>query len=216
MFVNSSTGWAAGELIMYGGWFSIVKTSNGGLNWNVQFTNHGLYSIYFPNINTGWTVGDGGKILSTTNAGANWITESSGTSNNLWSVYFANFLTGWTVGANGTILKTTDGGGLFTNIKSDGNEIPLSFSLSQNYPNPFNPVTKITYSLPEPSQGGAVQVRLIIYDILGREIETLVNENKKPGNYEMDWDGSRFASGVYFYRLVTDDWIETKKMMLVK
>jgi len=97
-------------------------------------------------------------------------------------------------------------------------EIPAEFSLHQNYPNPFNPSTKIKFDTPpQPSPKGREQwVRLVIYDILGREITTLVNERLKPGTYEVEWDGSNSTSGVYFYKLVTSDYIETKKMVLVK
>ncbi len=112
-------------------------------------------------------------------------------------------------------------------IENSSTEIPLFFSLSQNYPNPFNPVTKIKFSLPNPSIGGVWKnVRLVIYDVLGREIETLIpplgggQEGLKPGSYEVEWDGSRYASGVYFYRLYIDDASTslsiTKKMVLIK
>jgi hypothetical protein len=110
-------------------------------------------------------------------------------------------------------------------------ETPFQYSLSQNYPNPFNPVTRIKFSLPNPSKGGTWKnVSLVIYDVLGREVETLIpppgggQEGLKPGSYEVTWDGSRYASGVYFYRLMTDDpstssgqgYVETKKMVLIK
>ncbi len=72
--------------------------------------------------------------------------------------------------------------------------------------------------LPSPLEkwAGGMIVQLIIYDVLGREIETLVNESQKPGSYEITWDGSRYASGVYFYKLMTEEWTETKKMVLIK
>jgi hypothetical protein len=98
-------------------------------------------------------------------------------------------------------------------------KIPNSFSLSQNYPNPFNPSTKIKFDIPLSrgvSEGRGVLVRLTIYDILGREIETLVNEQIKSGTYEVEWDGFAFASGVYFYKLITESYTETRKMVLVK
>jgi hypothetical protein len=94
-------------------------------------------------------------------------------------------------------------------------EVLSEFSLFQNYPNPFNPTTKIKFSIP-PSKGARGMTLLIIYDILGREIATLVNEQLKPGTYEVEWDGSNYTSGVYFYKLITQDYSETKKMVLVK
>jgi hypothetical protein len=89
---------------------------------------------------------------------------------------------------------------------------PNTFYLAQNYPNPFNPTTKINYSL---QQGG--YVNLTIYDLLGREIETLVNEFKPIGSYNVLVDGSNLASGIYYYRLKVDNnFVETKKMILIR
>ncbi len=96
-------------------------------------------------------------------------------------------------------------------IKPISSEVPNSFKLVQNYPNPFNPSTKINFALPKPDF-----VKLVVYDILGREVATLVNESLKPGTYEVEWNASNFSSGVYFYRLETDGYIETKKMIVVK
>jgi len=93
---------------------------------------------------------------------------------------------------------------------------PKNFSLTQNYPNPFNPQTKIKFAVPLNVKGQTSNVKLIIYDLLGREVATLVNEELKPGTYEADWDGSNFSSGVYFYKIISDDFVETKKMVLMK
>ncbi|MBN1639167.1 MAG: T9SS type A sorting domain-containing protein, partial [Ignavibacteriales bacterium] len=97
-----------------------------------------------------------------------------------------------------------------TNIDDFDNQ-PTTFSLSQNYPNPFNPITKINYSIPERGQ-----VKLIVYDILGQEVKTLVNEIKEVGSYSIDFNASAFASGIYFYKLMCGDKFEVKKMNLLK
>jgi M6 family metalloprotease-like protein len=89
--------------------------------------------------------------------------------------------------------------------------LPTSYKLSQNYPNPFNPATKINFALPK--QGF---VTLKVYDIIGREIKTLVNEVKQAGYYTVDFNGSSLASGVYFYRIQSGDFISVKRMVLVK
>jgi len=94
--------------------------------------------------------------------------------------------------------------------------VPAEFKLYQNYPNPFNPSTKIKFSLPHLSKGGAVAVRLIVYDILGREIQTLVNEELAPGTYETEFNAADLPSGIYLYRISAGDYSETKKMILVK
>ena len=90
-------------------------------------------------------------------------------------------------------------------------EIPNYYFLNQNYPNPFNPVTNIKFGIPESGN-----VRLVVYDILGREVATLMNERKNPGTYEVNFDASQFASGIYFYSLQTERVTETKRMLLVK
>jgi flagellar hook assembly protein FlgD len=86
--------------------------------------------------------------------------------------------------------------------------------LSQNYPNPFNPVTRIDFVIP------FVETRLMaslrIYDILGREVTTLVNGQLKPGTYEIEWDATNYPSGVYYYTLTTGDYKETRKMILLR
>ena len=89
--------------------------------------------------------------------------------------------------------------------------IPEKYILHQNYPNPFNPTTKIKFELPKSSY-----IKLIVYDLLGREVAKLVNEKLTTGSYETEWDALRFASGIYFYKLVANDFSETKKMLLIK
>lgn len=89
--------------------------------------------------------------------------------------------------------------------------LPKDFALAQNYPNPFNPSTIIEYQLPKVSN-----VNLKVYDILGNEIVTLVNENKAAGVYEIEFDASRLSSGIYFYQLITDNFSNIKKMTLIK
>ncbi len=100
----------------------------------------------------------------------------------------------------------------------DSKELNTGIELMQNYPNPFNPTTKIKYSIPfsEKFNQSVVNISLKVYDVLGREIRTLVNEKQSPGNYEVIFNGSNLASGVYFYRIETVKFGQTKKLMLVK
>jgi hypothetical protein len=91
-----------------------------------------------------------------------------------------------------------------------------SFVLFQNYPNPFNPSTKIKFSVPPSKEARGMIARLCIYDILGREVALLVYKRLNPGTYEVEWNASGFASGVYFYKLVTDKYVSIKKMCLLK
>ena len=131
----------------------------------------------------------------------------------------------WSLAANedGNVLAGTVKSGIYVSngpigINPISSEIPNQFSLSQNYPNPFNPVTKIEFAIPN---GDASQTILSVYDILGREVAVLVNEQLKPGTYEVDWDASSFPSGVYYYKLLTETsqryvFTESKKMVLLK
>ncbi len=104
-----------------------------------------------------------------------------------------------------------------TDVKdvTDGN-LPQTFSLQQNYPNPFNPTTRISFDVPRKSN-----ITLTVYNILGQKVTTLVDREMAPGSYEVDWDGktdggTEVASGVYFYKIKADSFVETKKMMLVR
>jgi hypothetical protein len=97
------------------------------------------------------------------------------------------------------------------NVEGQTIEIPNTYRLYQNYPNPFNPSTKIKFGLPK-----AANVKLTVYDVLGREVAMLVNEYMQARTYEIDFDGTALPSGVYFYKLVTDDFVQTKKMLMLK
>jgi hypothetical protein len=126
---------------------------------------------------------------------------------------------GFTAGSAGIIMRTTNGG--VTGFSQTSNEIPPGYSLSQNYPNPFNPSTKISFSIPlsrgVPTEGGrGVFTRLSIFNLLGQNVKTLVNEALQPGSYEIEFDASKLPTGTYFYRLSTDGFTETKKMILIK
>ena len=99
-----------------------------------------------------------------------------------------------------------------TDVHANNNEtVPKSFKLEQNYPNPFNPSTKIKFTIPESSN-----VKIIVYNILGDEIATLVNERLSSGTYTTQWNASGFASGLYFYKIITGKFSQTKKMILMK
>jgi hypothetical protein len=100
---------------------------------------------------------------------------------------------------------------IITPVVTENEIAPDEYVLNQNYPNPFNPVTVIKYSIPKTEL-----VKLTVYDILGKEIETLVNEVKNPGEYRVDFNASSYTNGVYFYKLTTGNFSQTKKMLFVK
>jgi hypothetical protein len=95
--------------------------------------------------------------------------------------------------------------------KNTNTQVPKDYSISQNFPNPFNPITSISYTIPKTGN-----VKMVIFDVLGREVATLVNEVKTPGTYAVRFDASNFASGVYMYRIESGNFADTKKMLLVK
>jgi len=106
-------------------------------------------------------------------------------------------------------------------IQKISSKVPDNFSLYQNYPNPFNPTTKIKFNIPNMNpplskggQGGSTFLK--IYDILGREVAALVNENLSPGTYEVEWNASNYPSGIYFYQLKSEDFNQTRRMVLLK
>jgi hypothetical protein len=140
----------------------------------------------------------------------NWNYQTSGTIETLTSVHFTDNNTGWVVGDNGTILKTTNGGVTFIE-EEEIDEILTDYKLSQNHPNPFNPLTTIKYQIPKLSF-----VTLKVYDVLGSEIVTLVNEEKSAGNYELKFYASELPSGIYLYQLTAGSFVKTKKMILLK
>lgn len=228
-FTSANVGWIVGK-----NWRPsdqteegvILHTIDGGNNWSTQFTKKGmtLTSLFFTSSTTGWIVGGNwgsqlGIILYTTDGGNNWTEQTSGTTKYLNSVYFTSPTTGWIAGVYGTILKTTNGGVTFAE-EEQIYEIPTDYTLSQNYPNPFNPVTKIKYTIPEnnPLLRGArgVSVTLKVYDLLGNEVATLVNEEKTVGDFEVEFSASDLSSGIYFYQLKVGEFISTKKMILLR
>jgi photosystem II stability/assembly factor-like uncharacterized protein len=206
-FVNNSIGFCVGT----GSSYAIAKTTDSGNNWIAvnntgSFIFSGLHAIDSTNI---VITGTGGRIFRTSNSGLNWLQQSSGTTRKLYGVYFINSNTGWACGDTGTLLKTTTGG--FTGIEPISNEIPNNYKLFQNYPNPFNPNSKINFQIAKLSEA-----RLIVYDVLGKVIQILVNEKLSPGIYEVAFGGDNLPSGVYYYQLISGEYVETKKMVLIR
>ena len=225
-FYNSTIGFKINHI----GQVYLYRTLSGGTSW---ISSPGLPSNYsnmircffLVNSQVGWFVADNSIIYYTTNTGELWTQQTCPVSTNLKKVYFINENTGWIAASEQGILKTTNGG-TATGITKIGNEIPSSFILHQNYPNPFNPTTKIRFNLPVTSahlrngqEGGVQIVSLIIYDLLGREVASLIprgQEGLLPGTYEVEFDGCSYASGVYFYSLVAENYFKTNKMILLR
>jgi photosystem II stability/assembly factor-like uncharacterized protein len=129
-------------------------------------------------------------------------------------IKFVDNSVGW-IAANGFILRTTNAGGVFTSVENEI-IIPNNFQLYQNYPNPFNPATTIKYSIPAETTQRSVFTTLKIYDLLGSEVASLVNEIKSPGNYEVKFNAGKLPSGIYFYTLKTGSSSLSRKMVVLK
>jgi len=215
-FLNQNTGY----LVSLELW-RIYKTTNSGSNWSFLtalpdcFNAH---SIFFTNVNTGYVSGDCGQMFSTSDGGLSWGTQATGTNSFLQSVIFVTDSIGWAVGGGGRIIYTNSAGQLTGLVNNNNNELPKEFSLEQNYPNPFNPITNIRFEVPLIKGGDrGLSVKLIIDDIVGKEVGVLLNEALKPGSYNIKWDASNFASGIYFYTLFAEGHlIDTKKLVLIK
>jgi photosystem II stability/assembly factor-like uncharacterized protein len=219
-FINENTGWCLCDDVGL-----VKKTTNSGVNWITQFSvpyPDRYKSIQFVNKDTGWVVGDGGynygyspRITATRNGGQNWIHQWPPivqSWNFLNTLYFVNQNTGWAVGGRGYIIKTTNGGGEGgTFIEPIKNSVPDKYQLYQNYPNPFNPATAIEFDIPKISF-----VKLVVYDVLGKEAAVLVNEELKAGSYKIDFNAGNLSSGIYYYRLQTEKFTDTKKLIVVK
>jgi photosystem II stability/assembly factor-like uncharacterized protein len=203
-FEDNNTGYACDHA------GKIFKTTNSGLNWQQISSTTGTKTTITTNGLDLYLCGLGGKIGKSTNSGANWFFQTTGTNMDFNNMQFVNTTTGFAVGEAGSIYKTTNAGEPI-GVQNISGEVPAAFSLSQNYPNPFNPVTNIEFSISKSSF-----VRITVYDILGKKVAQPVNQNLAAGKYRSDFDASTLNSGVYFYKLETEWFTETKKMILIK
>ena len=211
------------------------RSTDGGVNWeaDTRLTNNTASSLY-PSIavsgsivHTVWEDTRDGNLeiyyKRSTDGGVSWETDTRLTNNTAGSWYPSIAVSGsivhtvWSDDRDGNdeiYYKRNPTGNV--GIQNISTEIPSAFSLEQNYPNPFNPTTKIRFAIPSNVKGQTSNVKITIYDALGREITSLVNEQLVPGTYEADWNASNYPSGVYFYKLTAGDFVETKKMLLTK
>ncbi len=198
---NGGNVWAGGNKIFY--------SANGGENWVMQFTpEQPINAIQFLSQSVGYAAGNSGYVIKTTNGGMNWNKLIIPYGGDLYAMNFLNENVGWIAG-NGTLLKTSTGGNVF--IRTITSEMPEGYGLEQNYPNPFNSSSNVKFQIINYSR-----VSLKVYDILGKEVRTLVNESLQAGLYSVRFDAGDLPSGIYFYRLTAGDFSETKKLILLK
>ena len=219
-FIDTLNGWGAYSDYMF-------HTTDGGATWQFQtymfdpdpYVSNGLMTnaISFVDSLNGWAFGvnaDSGiiteEIMRTTDGGWHWHRESIGLTPDLTYASDGKMLDsihGWAVCTDGSVLRYE----LVTGVAERLPKVPQHFSLHQNYPNPFNPITTIEYELTQ-----RADVLLKVYDILGKEITTLVNQLQQPGAYRVRFDASKLPSGVYYYTLDAGASTETKQMQLIK
>lgn len=207
---------------------SIYHTDNGGITWssvsgNLEENPDGSGNgpsvrwaeMLFVNDQPVYFVGTSAGLFSTTNLnGANTVWELEGPEV-IGSVVVSNMAVRQ---ADGKVVAATHGAGVYyanisavTSVDEEAKEIRNSYELAQNFPNPFNPATTINYTVPQ-----AGNVTLKVYDELGREVSTLVNEVKSPGTHQVNFNAAELASGVYFYTIEAGSFRESKKMILLK
>ena len=208
----------------------IYRTTDGGVNWTyITFsTDHWTWGtdIEFAPVNPS-------KIWITTNPvvftsddyGTTWTEQVHVEDMQFLDMIFTDNNYGWLIGRNliYNIYRTSNGGngGIVSVENNNSNQTVNTFSLEQNYPNPFNSSTKIKFTISSVETRDRVSVRLKVYDVLGNEVTTLFNEELPTGDYEVEFNvrTSRdlsLPSGIYFYQLVSSNYIDTKKMLLLK
>jgi len=204
-FIDSLKGWCSTRTGVY-------QSNNGGISW-VKIMNMPeiAVSVKFFDAMTGYVIDYLGSLYKTTNGGGSWSFQGNlGYRPEAFNFY--NPQIGWVINYSGRIW----GMGIkpdYTVLDEAVTDIPKDLFLTQNFPNPFNPTTKIRYSIP---QNESLPASLKVYNLMGEEVITIFNEVKQAGDYEIEFDASSLPSGVYFYQLRVKDFIETKKMLLIK
>lgn len=192
---------------------NFIKTTNGGQTWfEKRFTNFAYYvqGMGFANDTLGWAGGNSTyTTYETTDGGETWHEAGFGYRVNRFRML--NDSVGYAMGR--TIYKFIKRSP--TEIEVDDLGTPIGFELKQNYPNPFNPSTIIEFSIPRGTEINSL-VLIKLYGILGNEVKTIFDEVKEPGNYKVAFNASDLPSGVYFYKLMTENFSSTKKLMLVR
>ncbi len=207
---------------------TVFLSNDGGLSWyrpsGLMYETN-LNEIVFFSATDGMIVGNDGLMLKTVDGGMSWQPVNTSFSGDLYdfqSVAFSDISNGISVGVNGVEVYSTDGGDTWTENAPDRVDPGVSVGsatgniiLKQNYPNPFNPSTNISYDIPFNAN-----VTLKVYDIAGREVASLVSAYQVTGNYTAHFDASNLSSGVYIYKLVVNNGLNTvnkvNKMILTK
>ena len=201
-------------------YWPLSMTTNGGESWEridstlLEIDSHGSVDglLLDNHVEGRFYISYTGGLYLTEDNGKHYQKIYSGITGTIWSdnkdpatIYF---------NSDQGLLKFIDT--VTVGVERIENEIPSNFVLEQNYPNPFNPSTTIKYSIPVVETKHAPSVRLTVYDILGQEVATLVNEIQPPGNYEVTFDANNLSSSVYYYQIKSGNFVKTRKMILLR
>jgi photosystem II stability/assembly factor-like uncharacterized protein len=192
----------------------LARTTDGGATWQTLpgVRSEGTTGAAFPAGSTfAWVCGGSTVDHSIDNGGSWGLQPTNSVLGGLGAMSFSDPANGWMCTWTGEILRYQDLGPTTGLPPKNIPEVPVRYLLEQNYPNPFNPTTVVRYQVPV-----AGTVRLVVYDILGREVSVLVNERKAPGSYSVRFDATGLASGVYLYRIQADNFVQTMKSLVVK
>ncbi len=191
---------------------SVVRTTDGGSSWNYTALQvFGVASaLSFRTGSEGWApLGFAQEFIRTLDSGKTWSQVPTPGRSSILDLVFTDSSHGYAVGSGGVILRYDSS--LVNVAEDDQRDFPKTYRLHQNYPNPFNPTTTIEFSLPRQSF-----VQLKVYNLMGQEVATIVSENLAAGTYSKQWDAAGVGGGMYLYRLITKDFVETRKMIVLK
>jgi len=197
------------------GYGYIYRTTNSGVSWSPvsSLSYHFLErGVWVPETSV-WYYARDDSIGKSSDNGDSWFTMYSAENDALFGIDAVkqdSRIYAWAITYNGLILKCLDTA-VTIGITPLSGKVPSAFKLGQNYPNPFNPTTTISFDIPKHSF-----IRLFVYDVLGRQVALLIEQDMNPGSYEVKFDGKNYSSGVYFYKLTADEFSETKKMVIIK
>jgi len=189
----------------------LARTSNGGITWEFNYIGieGAAWDIDFRTSREAWaSLRGNANLIYSSDSGINWTQVQTPDSALIFNITFPDSLHGFGVGSDGAIIKYKPDS--TTNVVSLKPQIPEAFYLEQNYPNPFNPTTNIGFRI---SERGFVSLN--IYDVLGSEVATLVNEELAAGSYEINFDAGELSGGIYFYILSMGNYYSSKKMILL-
>jgi len=199
--VDSLHGWACGFGIL-------LKTVDCGSHWESLPDPSGrLWGIQFQDTLNGWAIPDDGLTYHTTDGGSTWAEIPSGVGTGLNKIDFVDRDHGWLAGGSGLILYYDGTASAAPHIVSGP---ARSYALAA-YPNPFNPTTVLSFDIP-----ASGRMRLGVYDITGRLVQTLADRVYAPGSYRVEFDGANLPSGIYFVRMQAKDFSKTQKLALLK